>query len=164
MAAADKDEPNTAVYRQLVVHTCEECAAVSGPADRGPADRGPVNYPDPTEVAMAQCDGEIIDMRPGPTRGHKRKTIRPSVRQAVLTRDHNRCSLPSCRNTLWTDVHHILPKSQGGSHKESNLLALCSSHHRLLHDGQMALEPDKHGTLTAKFANGRTEPIPQKPL
>ena len=150
MAPVTKEAPSTTVYRQLVVHICDDCGTASGQA----------GHPDPTEVALAQCDGEIIDMRPGRTRGHKRKTIRPAVRQAVLTRDHDRCSLPSCRNTLWVDVHHIIPKSQGGSHKESNLLCLCGAHHRLLHDGQMALEPNKHGLLTATFANGRTEPIP----
>ena len=154
MEAANKAEPNNAIYRQLVVHVCADCAALSGAR---------ATHPDSTELSMAQCDGEIIDMRPGPTRGYKRKTIRPAVRQAVLTRDHDRCSLPTCRNTLWIDVHHIIPKSQGGSHQESNLLSLCGQHHRLLHDGQMALEPSKNGHLIAKFANGRTEPIPQKP-
>lgn len=47
-----------------------------------------------------------------------------------------RCSFPECTyetsSKALIDFHHILPKSLGGSNKPSNLISLCSNHHRLI--------------------------------
>ena len=93
------------------------------------------------------------DSRP-PTRGTRRKTIPPRVRTAVLHRDRHQCQVPDCTNRLYLDVHHIIPRSQGGLHTEDNLVCLCSSHHRLLHDGLLAITHAAPGRLRVQRANG----------
>ena len=50
------------------------------------------------------------------------------------------CWLDDCG--YWgTEVHHVLPRAQGGGHEPSNLLLLCSAHHRFAHQaGRRAYE------------------------
>ena len=54
----------------------------------------------------------------------------PAIRKRFLTQ-HPLCE--QCRKegrvTAASEVHHILPLSQGGSHDESNLMALCKPCH-----------------------------------
>ena len=60
-------------------------------------------------------------------------TIAPSVRQAVLARDRHRCQSPGCGNTRFLEIHHIVPRKQGGSNQAENLQILCSRCHAFLH-------------------------------
>lgn len=54
----------------------------------------------------------------------------PAIRKRFLTQ-HPLCE--QCRRegrvTAAAEVHHILPLSQGGSHEETNLMALCKPCH-----------------------------------
>ncbi|MBW2258436.1 MAG: HNH endonuclease, partial [Deltaproteobacteria bacterium] len=84
-----------------------------------------------THVGLADCDGEVMEMRPGPRRGHVGRTIPPTTRRAVLHRDGYRCKVPGCTNRLWLDVHHTHELSRGGDHREETLISLCSAHHGL---------------------------------
>lgn len=54
------------------------------------------------------------------------------VRARVLARDGSRCSIGrllggGCSPTL--HVHHLTPRTEGGSDGEDNLLTTCASHH-----------------------------------
>ncbi len=93
-----------------------------------------------TVAAQAACDAEVVDLRPGPGHGHLTRTIPPAIRRAVLHRDGTRCAVEGCRCRLWLDVHHLRSRATGGKHDEENLVTLCPLHHRLVHDGQLALE------------------------
>lgn len=55
------------------------------------------------------------------------------VRQFALGRSEFRCEYPECY-LLADHVHHILPRSAGGTDDLGNLAALCWSHHRWVHD------------------------------
>lgn len=60
------------------------------------------------------------------------------IRVRILVRDKHRCTFKAeegrrCKNTRWLDVHHIIPRSAGGSDDPENLTTLCTAHHRLLH-------------------------------
>jgi hypothetical protein len=82
------------------------------------------------------------------------QSVPPAIRRQVLLRDHKRCQVPGCRNTLGLDVHHIQPRSEGGTHGASNLLGLCSVHHRAVHEGELhvsGLAPDQ---LVFQHADG----------
>lgn len=67
-----------------------------------------------------------------------------NVREYVLFRDRHTCQCPKdkskqkCVDTL--EVHHIVYRSNGGSDKPSNLITLCSRHHKQLHDGKWTLD------------------------
>jgi hypothetical protein len=74
-----------------------------------------------------------------PAHGGKRarQDIPPALRRAVLRRDERRCRVAGCRNATFLDLHHIQPRSEGGSHSADNLVTLCSAHHRALHRGEL---------------------------
>jgi 5-methylcytosine-specific restriction endonuclease McrA len=52
---------------------------------------------------------------------------------AVRRRDLGRCQSPGCQRTRWIEIHHRVPRAQGGSHDPDNLVTLCGYHHRQHH-------------------------------
>lgn len=59
----------------------------------------------------------------------------------VLHRDNYKCQ--HCKGTSGVkrlEVHHILPKSKGGSDDEVNLITLCRKCHKALHKGKIKLK------------------------
>jgi hypothetical protein len=91
-------------------------------------------------VAALTCDAHV--QWPGKP---NRATIKPSVRAAVLARDRHRCATAGCRSTHFLEVHHVQPRSQGGSNRAENLITLCSRCHGFVHEGGGALAGDAHG-------------------
>jgi len=54
---------------------------------------------------------------------------------AILKRDRFRCQVPGCNCRRNLHIHHIIPRSHGGSDDPENLIVLCEKCHlRLLHD------------------------------
>ena len=53
----------------------------------------------------------------------------------MLTESGYRCAVPTCRNILALDMHHIWEVSAGGTDDPSNLVALCPTCHALYHRG-----------------------------
>ena len=67
--------------------------------------------------------------------------IRPSLRRAVLARDDG-CVVDGCTSAHRLEVHHIIPRSQGGTHQADNLAALCWYHHHVtVHRRGLQLDP-----------------------
>lgn len=61
-----------------------------------------------------------------------------NFKQAAKARDGykcQRCGKKNCR----LEVHHLLPRSRGGSDKLANLITLCSDCHRLAHSSEEQL-------------------------
>jgi hypothetical protein len=58
----------------------------------------------------------------------------------VLTEAGYRCAVPTCRNILAIDLHHILEVSEGGGNEVANLIALCPTCHALFHRGVISRE------------------------
>ena len=135
-------------YRVIVTH-CPSC----GDAHAAGAEVSE------TIAAHAECDAEVVDLRPGPSHGHLTRTIPPATRRAVLHRDGTRCAVEGCRCRLWLDVHHLRSRATGGTHDEANLVTLCPLHHRLAHDGLLALalvrDPRGRTGVEARHADGR---------
>jgi hypothetical protein len=66
--------------------------------------------------------------------GRKTRTVPASMRTALCLRD-NGCRFPGCdRPPAWTDGHHIIHWDDGGPTELDNLVSLCRSHHRRVHD------------------------------
>jgi hypothetical protein len=57
----------------------------------------------------------------------------------VFTRDHFACVVPGCTSKRFLRLHHLRHREYGGSNLASNLVTLCDGHHRLLHDGVIAI-------------------------
>ncbi|HEU4580253.1 MAG TPA: HNH endonuclease signature motif containing protein [Polyangiaceae bacterium] len=99
-------------------------------------------------------------LAPTGKRKRARQDIPPALRRAVLRRDERRCRVAGCRNATFLDLHHIRPRSEGGSHSADNLITLCSAHHRALHRGELRGVGDAHdfrvspGTLGVRVEGG----------
>jgi HNH endonuclease len=67
-----------------------------------------------------------------------RKAIPKDVVLQVLTEAGYRCAVPTCRNILAIDIHHMVEVSEGGENVPGNLLALCPTCHALFHRGNIS--------------------------
>jgi hypothetical protein len=57
----------------------------------------------------------------------------------VYARDKGQCTHidrngKRCANTRWVQIHHLIPRSAGGTNHPSNLTTLCQFHHRQIHE------------------------------
>jgi hypothetical protein len=70
--------------------------------------------------------------------GQPSKTIPARYLHCVHKRDQGRCTYiypdgKRCTHTRFIELHHILPRSTGGTHESANLTTLCSGHHQGVH-------------------------------
>jgi hypothetical protein len=83
-----------------------------------------------TGSAWAAVDAPVVPL----SVGRKTRTVPASMRTALTVRD-NGCRFPGCdRPPAWTDGHHIIHWDDGGPTELDNLVSLCRSHHRRVHD------------------------------
>ena len=93
------------------------------------------------ESERMRCDAAVCEHG-----GRNTTTIPPRTRREVLARDKHRCQAPGCGRTRFLEVHHIVPRQQGGTNQAENLMTLCASCHRLWHEsagGAMIVNPAK---------------------
>jgi hypothetical protein len=117
---------------------------------------------------MLSCDAGIVRLTESPTGevlsiSRRTRSISAALKRALLERDHH-CCYPGCTNQGWLHGHHIKHWANGGETKLSNLVLLCSSHHRLVHERNIRIELDAAGR--ARFYNQRgtlIEPHPRPP-
>ncbi len=111
---------------QVVVQQCPECEEKTVGAKRRRLSSA--------ESAQIDCDSQVL--LPGK---RIKASIPPALRRAVLMRDGRRCQAKGCRSTSFLEVHHIKARSRGGDNSEANLITLCASCHRHLHEREGAL-------------------------
>jgi hypothetical protein len=87
--------------------------------------------------------------------GRKSRTIPPSIRRALFSRDKEGCRFPGCTNRHYVDGHHIKHWANGGETRLSNLVLLCRFHHRQVHEGGVAVQVLDDGALRF-VVNGRS--------
>ena len=73
-------------------------------------------------------------------RANKRKKIPDYVVRQVLIEAGYRCGVPTCRNILAIDLHHLVRVSDGGKDESANLLALSPNCHALHYRGTIPQE------------------------
>jgi hypothetical protein len=97
---------------------------------------------EPAAAATLGCGAREVELaREG--RGAQRGGPLPAaIRRAVLLRDRCRCRVPGCSRRRYVDVHHLIPRAEGGEHSRSNCITLCSTHHRRLHEGKLLITGD----------------------
>jgi hypothetical protein len=147
---------------QVVIHA--EAAALwrDHPDGRCRVDDGPSVAAD-TARRLA-CDASLVTIleRDGMplSVGRRRRTIPPSLRRALQSRDRT-CRFPGCERRRFTDAHHIEHWAHGGDTSLENLVLLCRHHHRLLHEGGYSIERKPSGEIA--FRHPRGWPIPLSP-
>jgi hypothetical protein len=83
-------------------------------------------------------DGTPMDV------GRRERRLSTALRRALLARDRS-CRFPGCGARRHLHGHHIWYWSDGGPTDLSNLVLLCSFHHRYVHDHDVdiRLRPDR---------------------
>ncbi len=59
-------------------------------------------------------------------------------KEIMINKVSTRCCYPNCRESISLEVHHIIPRSEGGTNKENNLIVLCNNHHHLADRGAIS--------------------------
>jgi len=88
---------------------------------------------DASVVAMVERDGTPLSV------GRKTRSIPPALARALSSRDGG-CRFPGCGRSRFVDAHHIHHWADGGETSLDNLIQLCRTHHRLLHEGGYSVE------------------------
>jgi HNH endonuclease/RuvA, C-terminal domain len=99
----------------------------------------------------------------GTPRPRAKQTIPPALRRSVLTRDQRHCRVPGCTHSTFVDVHHIVPRAEGGRNDASNLLTMCSAHHRAVHRGELSIKPGGDAGIRFRHADGTLYGQPATP-
>ncbi|MGH3864488.1 DUF222 domain-containing protein, partial [Actinokineospora sp.] len=98
----------------------------------------------PAELRAAACDSAVIPyVMGGATRpldiGRMRYTIPTHLRRALILRDQG-CAFPRCdRRPRSCHGHHCRHWAHGGPTALDNLVLLCGTHHRLIHNSDWAV-------------------------
>ncbi|HEY1644492.1 MAG TPA: DUF222 domain-containing protein [Streptosporangiaceae bacterium] len=104
-----------------------------------------------TSLAGTRLAGPSLPLDVGQT-----DKIPAHLRRLVAIR-HPRCAFPGCgKRAQHCQVHHLIPRSEGGLTALDNLVPLCSFHHLIaIHrwGWNLVLHPD--GTTTATSPDGR---------
>jgi Domain of unknown function (DUF222)/HNH endonuclease len=103
---------------------------------------GKADLPLPT-VQRLTCDGSVVPVLVGPDGtplnvGRKQRTVPSAIRRALAARDRT-CVFPGCHHTRFLDAHHVQHWAEGGETRLDNLLLLCSTHHKLVHEGGFSI-------------------------
>jgi len=137
MAALNKEKkvPRDLCHTLLRIDLCPACNEATLQTSRGR-----FKAPKPL-LEAARCDAVVEDQN-----SRRRNIISPRLRRAVLHRDGHCCHTPGCSHTQFLQIHHRVPSIQGGSTELDNLVTLCSSCHRALHEreedlGRAARDP-----------------------
>ncbi|MBC8423006.1 hypothetical protein H8E07_02680 [bacterium] len=102
---------------------------------------------DAEAVEMAECDAQRLPPTGGASRARAKQDVPPATRREVMRRDGGQCVVNGCRSSVFLDIHHTVPRNEGGTHDPDLMACLCeiSAHHRAVHRGQLTIE-GRHST------------------
>jgi hypothetical protein len=104
------------------------------------------------DVVMGK-DGELLDV------GRRTRTIPSAIARGLWLRDGG-CRVPGCGRKRHLHAHHIQGWAQGGPTRLSNLVLVCSGHHRMIHEGKLS-SAIREGRIV--FADQKGRDIPGVP-
>src|SRR5580704_16926061 len=154
---AETDVSSTTADRyQVVVHvdaeTLREQAAGRCEIENGPslpAETARRLVCDASLLSVIENEhGEPLDV------GRKTRSIPPAIRRALNARDPG-CCFPGCTYQRYLDAHHVEHWADGGATKLKNLVHLCRTHHRLVHEGDIAVKARAGGGWRFSRPDGR---------
>ena len=136
---------------QLIIRASVDTLAGTAGAPAGELDGGGTV---PAETVQRHaCDSAITRITGQgeleQERGQASRTIPPSTRRALESRDRH-CVFPGCdRPPIWCDGHHLVWWTRGGPTTLPNLALLCRIHHRMVHEEGWRLERHRDGRFVA---------------
>jgi hypothetical protein len=113
----------------------EAGAVIPGGPRVGPETLDEITCTGAVEVVVDAGTG--VPLAVGPTT----RVVPPKVRRFVLARDGG-CTVDGCTSRYRLEVHHVIPRSEGGSHDAGNLTTLCWYHHHVeVHGSGHRIDP-----------------------
>ncbi|MGH9136345.1 MAG: DUF222 domain-containing protein [Acidimicrobiales bacterium] len=145
--AAGKVDSSGADRTTVVVHV--DADVLAGGDGAAHVENGPALSTE--TVRRLACDAGIVVSAEGPDGatldvGRKSHSIPVAIRRALRRRDGG-CRFPGCTARAFVDGHHIKHWAFGGVTALLNLLPLCRSHHRAVHNGGFTIEAVRDGTF-----------------
>ena len=154
---ADADTGMFDLYERRAADALVALAATGGGSDPDPAevtvfadlqalttsDRGTAfldnTAPIPNTTAQRLgCDGTIQTIIQDGSQvigvGRRTRRVPGWLRRLVMERDGGVCQHPGCTSTRWLQVHHDVPWAVGGPTDLDNLILVCGTHHRFVHE------------------------------
>lgn len=129
---------------QIAVTVCARCDAATVDAAGRVIDVGP------EALAQARCDAARVGRD-----GKVTVDVPRRIRRLVERRDHGRCTVPGCRSSIGIELHHIVPRAEGGDHAPEPITCLCTSHHHAHHAGKLRILGRAPDRLRFEQADGR---------
>jgi hypothetical protein len=149
---------------QVVVHV--DAAALAGDDD-GACQLEHGTALQPETARRLGCDASLVriverDGRPLSV-GRRTRSVPPALRRALQSRDPM-CRFPGCDRRRFLHAHHLDHWASGGRTDLSNLVRLCSHHHRLVHEGGYRADRSGRGGLRFRRPDGQAVPAaPPRP-
>jgi hypothetical protein len=87
------------------------------------------------------------------------------LRRQVFYRDDNTCTFPGCEMKRFLHPHHVRHWSRKGPTDLDNLVTVCTTHHKLIHEGRWCVTLDVKQRAIWFRPSGRVyEPGPAPPI
>ena len=145
--------------RELIIHTYPD----PGNGSAGDLGSGLLETGDSLSAEAVQrlaCDGATVRVHHGPRGevldlGRRTRRIGRTLGRALEVRDPC-CRFPGCPRRAMLDAHHLTAWSQGGKTNLHNLLRLCRTHHRHVHEGGWTVRRNAEGEIEFLDPRGRT--------
>lgn len=119
---------------------CEAGVTIPAGPRVGPSTLDEIMCGGAVEVVVSADSG--VPLAVGPTT----RVVPPKVRRFVLGRDGG-CVVEGCTSRYRLEVHHVVPRSEGGTHDAENLVTLCWYHHHVaVHGRGVRLDPQSPPT------------------
>lgn len=71
----------------------------------------------------------------------KRRMVQPpsrgQINRLIVDIAHNKCEINGCNSEIGLQIHHIIPRSEGGRNKDNNMIVLCVKHHDMADRGDI---------------------------
>lgn len=112
------------------------------------------------EVARRlMCDSDIevvlVDSENRPIGlGANTRSVPKRLSRLIRARD-KACIFPNCGDDRHIQIHHVIHAARGGATTEENLVALCYSHHHLVHEGGWSMTGAASSGLQIKSPFGQ---------
>jgi Domain of unknown function (DUF222)/HNH endonuclease len=117
-------------------------------------------------VRRLACDGRIEWVLESGGRpvgvGRRGRAVPGRIARLLRHRDRG-CRFPGCGNRRWLHAHHLVHWADGGSTNLDNLVLLCGTHHRLIHEGGWRASGHPGAELRFHDPGGRTVPPSRSP-
>jgi hypothetical protein len=148
--AADPDPDRATV----VIHTQTDAEGRPRAAE---IDGGPAIHPE--TAARLLCTSrtqEVVEDAAGDVVGVGRMSREPSAWMVRQIRHRDReCRFPGCGARRFTEAHHVVWWRHGGRTELSNLVLICSFHHRLVHELGWRIRREADGQVEWFLPDGR---------